>query len=77
MPRRVLVPWRSLNTSDLQARLARSSSVRGIDMTKLQRLTILLTICNLILLVFGLAQLRPAIAQDVAPISRSCIGNRG
>jgi hypothetical protein len=36
-------------------------------MTKLQRLTIILTAFNLILLAFGLAQLRPAVAQGVAP----------
>jgi hypothetical protein len=36
-------------------------------MTNLQRLTIILTAFNLILLAFGLAQLRPAVAQGVAP----------
>jgi hypothetical protein len=39
-------------------------------MTKLQRLTIILTVCNLILLAFGLAQLRPAAAQGVVPVIR-------
>jgi hypothetical protein len=39
-------------------------------MTKLQRLTIILTACNLILLAFGLAQLRPAAAQGVVPVIR-------
>ena len=33
----------------------------------IQRLTITLTLFNLILLAFGLAQLRPAVAQGVAP----------
>jgi hypothetical protein len=40
-------------------------------MTKLQRLTIILTAFNLILLAFGLAQLRPASAQGVAPVIRT------
>lgn len=40
-------------------------------MTKLQRLTIVLTTVNLILLAHGLAQLRPAFAQDVAPVVRA------
>jgi hypothetical protein len=40
-------------------------------MTKLQRLTIILTAFNLILLTFALAQLRPAIAQGVAPVLRA------
>ena len=40
-------------------------------MTKLQRLTIILTALNLILLAFGLAQLRPATAQGVAPVVRA------
>jgi hypothetical protein len=40
-------------------------------MTKLQRLTIILTAFNLILLVFGLVQLRPAIAQEVTPVLRA------
>ena len=39
-------------------------------MTKFQRLTILLTAVNLILLAFALAQLRPANAQGVAPVLR-------
>ena len=40
-------------------------------MTKVQRLTIILTTLNLILLMFGLVQLRPAAAQEVAPILRA------
>ena len=40
-------------------------------MTKLQRLTIVLTAFNLILLAFGLAQLRPAVAQGVASVLRA------
>jgi hypothetical protein len=40
-------------------------------MTKLQRLTIVLTALNLILLAFGLAQLRPTAAQGVAPVLRA------
>jgi hypothetical protein len=40
-------------------------------MTKLQRLTIILTAFNLILLAFALAALRPAIAQGVAPVLRA------
>ena len=40
-------------------------------MTKLQRLTITLTMVNLILLAVGLAQLRPATAQEIAPILRA------
>jgi hypothetical protein len=36
-------------------------------MTKLQRLTIILTAFNLILLMFGLVQLRPAVAQEHRP----------
>jgi hypothetical protein len=40
-------------------------------MTNLQRLTATLTAFNLILLAFGLAQLRPAIAQGVAPVLRA------
>jgi hypothetical protein len=40
-------------------------------MTKLQRLTIMLTALNFMLLAFGLAQLRPAIAQEVAPVLRA------
>jgi hypothetical protein len=40
-------------------------------MTKLQRLTIILTVFNLILLTFGLIQLRPALAQEVAPVVRA------
>ena len=39
-------------------------------MTKFQRLTIILTAVNLILLAFALAQLRPANAQGVAPVLR-------
>ena len=37
----------------------------------IQRLTITLTLFNLILLAFGLAQLRPAVAQGVAPVLRA------
>jgi len=40
-------------------------------MTKLQRLTIVLTAFNFILLAFGLVQLRPAVAQEVAPVLRA------
>jgi hypothetical protein len=40
-------------------------------MTNLQRLTIVLTGFNLILLAFGLAQLRPAVAQGVASVIRA------
>jgi hypothetical protein len=40
-------------------------------MTKLQRLTIILTGFNLILLALGLAQLRPAVAQGVASVLRA------
>ena len=40
-------------------------------MTKLQRLTIVLTAFNLMLLAFGLAQLRPAAAQEIAPVLRA------
>jgi hypothetical protein len=40
-------------------------------MTKLQRLTIILTAFNLILLACGLVQLRPAFAQEVAPVLRA------
>jgi hypothetical protein len=40
-------------------------------MTNLQRLTIILTAFNLILLASGLAQLRPASAQGVAPLLRA------
>ena len=40
-------------------------------MTKLQRLTIALTMVNLIVLAFGLAQLRPAVAQQIAPVLRA------
>jgi hypothetical protein len=40
-------------------------------MTKLQRLTIILTAFNLILLAFVLVQLRPAVAQEVAPVLRA------
>ena len=37
-----------------------------MNMTNLQRLTVTLTAFNLILLAFGAAQLRPAVAQEVA-----------
>jgi hypothetical protein len=40
-------------------------------MTKLQRLTIILTAVNFVILAFGLAQLRPAAAQTVAPVLRA------
>jgi hypothetical protein len=40
-------------------------------MTKLQRLTVILTIFNLLLLAFSLAQMRPANAQGIAPILRA------
>jgi hypothetical protein len=40
-------------------------------MTKLQRLTIMLTAFNLLLLTFGLAQLRPTSAQGLAPVRRA------
>ena len=40
-------------------------------MTKLQRLTIMLTAFNLILLAAGVAQLRPVVAQGVAPVLRA------
>jgi hypothetical protein len=40
-------------------------------MTKLQRLTIVLTAFNLMLLGFGLAQLRPAFAQGVPSVVRA------
>ena len=40
-------------------------------MTKLQRFTIVLTVFNLIFWAFGLAQLQPAAAQDVAPVLRA------
>ena len=46
-------------------------------MTKVQRLTIILTAFNLVLLAFGLAQLRPAVAQGVSPYPRTRIRNRG
>ena len=39
-------------------------------MPKFQRLTIILTAFNLILLAFGLAQLRPAVAEGVVPVLR-------
>jgi hypothetical protein len=39
-------------------------------MTKMQRLTLILTVLNLILLAFSLARLRPVIAQDVVPVLR-------
>ena len=37
---------------------------------KIQRLLIALTLANLVLLIFNLAQLRPAAAQGVAPVLR-------
>ena len=40
-------------------------------MTKLQRLMSTLTLVNLIVLAFGLAQLRPATAQEIAPVLRA------
>jgi hypothetical protein len=40
-------------------------------MTKLQRLTFLLTAFNILLFAFALAQLRPASAQGVAPVLRA------
>jgi hypothetical protein len=40
-------------------------------MTNLQRLTVVLTAFNLILLAFGLGQLRPAAAQEVTPVLRA------
>ena len=40
-------------------------------MTRLQRLAIILTAFNLVLLAGGLAQLRPAVAQGVAPVLRA------
>lgn len=40
-------------------------------MTKLQRFMLILTIFNFLLLAFGLAQMRPAHAQGVAPILRA------
>ena len=40
-------------------------------MTRLQRVTIALTLFNVLLLAFGLAQLRPAVAQGVAPVVRA------
>lgn len=40
-------------------------------MTKFQRLTIIIMVVNLILLAFGLAQLRPAVAQGIAPVLRA------
>ncbi len=39
-------------------------------MTNLQRLTIILTAFNLVLLAFGLAQLRPAVVQGIWPVYR-------
>lgn len=39
-------------------------------MTKAQRLTLVLTVFNFVLLAFGLARLRPAVAQDVVPVLR-------
>ena len=40
-------------------------------MTNFQRFTFTLTAVNLILLALGVAQLRPAIAQEVAPVLRA------
>ena len=40
-------------------------------MTTLQRLTVTLTLVNLVVLAFGLAQLRPATAQEIAPVLRA------
>lgn len=40
-------------------------------MTKMQRLTVVLTAFNLILFLAGLAQMRPAAAQDVVPVLRA------
>jgi hypothetical protein len=40
-------------------------------MTNLQRLAITLTVVNLILLGFGVAQLHPVVAQEVAPVLRT------
>ena len=40
-------------------------------MTKFQRLMIILTVLNLLLFTFGLAQIRPAAAQAVAPVLRA------
>ena len=37
---------------------------------KTQRLTIVLTVINLIILVFTLAQIRPSTAEEVAPVLR-------
>jgi len=39
-------------------------------MIKMQRLTLILTVFNLILLAFSLSLLHPAVAQEVAPILR-------
>jgi hypothetical protein len=47
-----------------------NDQVEEHQMTKFQRLTIVLTGFNLVLLAFGLAQLRPAVAQGVAPVLR-------
>ena len=40
-------------------------------MIRMQRLTLILTAFNLVLFAFGLAQLRPAVAQQVAPVLRA------
>ena len=40
-------------------------------MIKMQRLTLIITAFNLVLFAFGLAQLRPAVAQQVAPVLRA------
>jgi hypothetical protein len=37
-------------------------------MTKVQRLMVVLSACNLVMLAFALAQLRPAAAQEIAPV---------
>ena len=40
-------------------------------MTKLQRLMMIHTMVNLVLMAFALAQLRPAAAQEIAPVLRA------
>jgi hypothetical protein len=42
-----------------------------MNMTNLQRLTITLTAFNFVLLAFGVAQLRPASAQEPVPVLRA------
>ena len=42
-----------------------------MTMTNLQRLLVTLTAFNLIVFAFGAAQLRPAVAQEVAPVLRA------